>query len=109
MADAYGIAALAATRLVREGGLQPPAAWRRAVAQSGLSLTSQDKPCPRGTFLGLCEGGLISDVQGAPPGTYTRSHKNREYALRAVDILRRAPARTLPDAADLWRDVLKGD
>ncbi|ARV16641.1 DUF6979 family protein [Polaribacter sp. SA4-12] len=48
------------------------------------SKSSQEKSCPKGTFLGLCEDGL---VKGIPKGNYTKSVKNKEYALKAIEIL----------------------
>jgi hypothetical protein len=47
--------------------------------------SSQEKGCPKNTFLGLCEAGL---VKGIPKGNYTKSIKNKEYALKAVTILK---------------------
>lgn len=46
------------------------------------------KGCPRNAFLGLYEEGL---VKGIPSGNYTRSKKNKEYAIKAVKILKGAP------------------
>jgi len=99
----YGKAAVKAVGRIKQEGLEPPEAWRKAVAACCRSPSSQAKSCPRGAFLGLCEEGLISDVRS---GTYTRSRKNKEYAVRAVSILRRESARTPPDTATLWRKVL---
>jgi len=50
------------------------------------STSLQDKGCPKGAFLGLCSQGLI---RGIEPGTYSKTTKNGEYAIRAVDILKR--------------------
>jgi len=108
MTTAYAMAALAATKMVKDG-LEPPEAWRRAVALSCPSLSSQVKPCPKGAFLGLCEEGLVSGVPAAPAGSYTASQKNKDYAVRAVSILRRLPAGTVPNPATLWVNVLGGE
>jgi hypothetical protein len=43
------------------------------------------KGCPKGTFLGLCEEGL---VKGIPKGNYTKSVKNKKYAIKAVTVLK---------------------
>lgn len=71
----YGDVAVGATDLARAGGIQPPEAWEeatRTVFPHSVSL--QDKGCPRGAYLGLCEDGL---VLGIPSGTYTRSRDNK--------------------------------
>jgi len=47
--------------------------------------SSQDKGCPRDAFLALCGLGVVA---GVPPGNYTRSVKNRGYAVRAMAALR---------------------
>jgi len=39
------------------------------------------KGCPRGAFLELCEAGMI---KGIASGKYTRSKRNKEYAIDAV-------------------------
>jgi len=45
------------------------------------SKSSQNKGCPRGAYLGLCETGI---VDGIPVGKYTNSQKNRSYAVSAL-------------------------
>jgi len=65
----------------------------------------RDKGCPKGAFLGLCEEGL---VRGIPRGLYTQSRKNKEYAVRAVRLLKEgqyAPK----DPFVLWSRVMAGD
>ena len=58
--------------------------WSRSVKTVfPLSKSSQKKSCPKNTFLSLCEEGLI---KGIPEGTYTKSIKNKEYALKAVEL-----------------------
>jgi len=103
----YGDVAVKAVMLIRQGVEQSPAnAWDTAVA--GIfpnSKFSQEKSCPRSTFLGLCESGR---VKGVPAGTYTRSKKNKEYALLAIDLLKRNPS-LISDVKLLWNTVLAGD
>ncbi len=53
-------------------------------------------------FLGLCEEGL---VKGIPPGDYTESVKNKQYAVDAVRLLRLDPA-LAGDKMSLWQGVL---
>ena len=103
----YGRAAVRAVELYT-GGLarSPQEAWMRATAEFfGWGTTSQNKGCPRGAFLGLCEEGLI---KGMPRGSYTRSAKNKKYALNAVAVLRQAPT-LAADPIGLWRVVMRGE
>jgi hypothetical protein len=67
--------------------------------------SSQEKSCPKATFLGLCEEGL---VKGIPKGNYTKSVKNKEYALKAIAILKQNTQTTfLPK--ELWEKLELGD
>jgi hypothetical protein len=47
------------------------------------------KGSPKGTFLGLCEEGL---VKGIDKGAYTKSIKNKTYGLATVKILAKNPS-----------------
>ena len=68
------------------------------------SISSQEKGCPKGTFLGLCEAGL---VKGIPRGNYTKSVKNKEYALQAIEILKQSNKTYTPK--ELWAALNLGD
>ena len=46
------------------------------------------KGCPKNSFLALCETGQIKGVQA---GKYTRSRKNKSYALFALELLKQNP------------------
>jgi hypothetical protein len=100
----YGTAAVKAVALIAEKNYEPEAAWcEMAKEMFPNSVESQKKPCPRNTFLGLCEEGLI---KGVPSGNYTRSKSNKGYALAAVELLRKNPS--LAENADvLWRETMK--
>ena len=100
----YGDAAIKAVRLVRSGSVKSPInAWKRATGEIfGRGTSSQDKGCPRDAFLGLCEEGIIT---GIPAGNYTRSIKNKEYALKAVRLLKEEPEVT---QTKLWDKVVEG-
>jgi hypothetical protein len=102
----YGDAAVRAVALVRQGDEQSPVrAWDIAVVEAfPHSKSSQEKGCPRSAFLGLCESGR---VKGVPAGTYTRSKKNKEYALIAMDLLKQNPA-LASDVSLLWNMVVAG-
>jgi hypothetical protein len=101
----YGDAAVHAAKLAQEQHLAPEIAWQRAVAFCfPNSVARREKGCPRGAFLGLCEEGLL---RGVPRGEYTRSRKNKRYALDAVHALRRDPS-LLHARAALWA-AARGD
>ncbi len=106
MMSKYGIAAVEAVGLYRQGESESPEeAWEKATAKAfGAGTESQRKACPRGAFLGLCEEGLI---EGIKPGQYTRSQKNKKYAINAIRALRKDP--TLSNNLNaLWNTVLGG-
>ncbi len=65
----------------------------------------RDKSCPKSTFLGLCEEGLVS---GIPSGRYSRSKLNKEYALKAVGFLQACPS-LASDPPSLWAKVMAGE
>jgi len=63
----YGQTAVLATEFFcAEKTVSPPEAWKDAAKSVFAdSISSQVKGCPRSTYLGLCEAGL---VQGVPAG-----------------------------------------
>ncbi|MFT7958358.1 DUF6979 family protein, partial [Salmonella enterica subsp. enterica serovar Typhimurium] len=70
--------------MLREGAAaDPQSAWNQAVeiVLPG-KRASQAKSCPRAAFLTLCELGVVPSI---PPGSYTRSVKNRRYVERALE------------------------
>ena len=67
--------------------------------------SSQEKGCPKNTFLGLCEEGL---VKGIPKGNYTKSVKNKEYALQAIAVLKKDTS-TFISPKELWNALNLGD
>jgi hypothetical protein len=78
----------------------------KTVAEKNLETkSSQEKGCPKGAFLGLCQDGM---VKGIPKGNYTKSIKNKQYALQAVDILKRAGKKTFTPKK-LWLELRLGD
>jgi hypothetical protein len=103
----YGQAALEAVEIYKSGKVDSPKlAWEEATSKIfGKGTSSQVKGCPRDTFLGLCEEGL---VKGIPKGNYTRSKKNKAYAFRAVTLLRTNPV-FKDDSQGLWGAILNGE
>jgi len=77
----YGEAALKAHNKIKNQQQAPNIAWDEAICE----LQCAEKPCPKSTFLGLCEEGLIKYVEN---GNYTHSKKNKIYALEAVSVLK---------------------
>src|SRR5664279_5131164 len=83
MANRYGQAALMASQ--QGTSIDPKARWEAAVLRLyPTSPTARKKSRPRGAFLGLCEEGL---VKGIPPGHYSASREDKDYAVRAAALL----------------------
>jgi hypothetical protein len=101
----YGEAAVKATKRYRSGN--PRLAWDDAVREVTESRTSQEEPCPRCAYLGLCEDGHVS---GIPKGDYclSKHKKNKEYALKALRLLEQDDSR-FSNGATLWQAVMKGE
>ena len=100
----YGKAAIKAAELRRDDvDMSPQNAWKEAVSIFTDSTSSQKKVCPRNTFLGLCEAGMII---GVDPGEYCAGERCKAFAIRSVEILR--DDRTLSDnKKELWKKVMK--
>jgi len=83
----YGqTAKLAVELLISNEVSNPIEAWTIAAERMfPNSLSSRDKACPKSSFLSLCEDGYIVNVE---KGNYTRSKKNKEYALKAISLLK---------------------
>ena len=103
----FGNVAVKATEIYRTGKVKSPTcAWKETVKDVfSSSKSSQEKSCPRGAYLGLCEEGY---VRGVPAGDYTRSKSNKDHAISALNILRKSP-HLASDTTKLWRKVLNGD
>jgi hypothetical protein len=101
----YGLAAIGAAKLCRdEAAIGPAEAWQIIVAKLFPdSPSSREKCCPRDAFLALCEEGHVIGVER---GNYTRSRKNRKYALDALKALQHDPTLT---AESLWTLILGGE
>lgn len=102
----YGKAAVRAVHLFTGEHVESPGeAWVRAAAEIfGAGTSSTKKGCPQNAFLGLCEEGLVN---GIPAGQYTRSLKNKQYALNAIAFLQRNPRITVAPN-DLWHNIQGG-
>ena len=100
----YSSIALDAISRIRQGA-NPTDAWKSAAFDAfPLNPASREKNCPRCTFLGLVDQGLL---RGIEPGSYTRSVDNKRYAVQAVGLLRADP--TLAGRPEeLWAEVQLG-
>lgn len=100
----YGDSAILATKLFSDkNSADPCEAWIKATNLVITHQSTRDKGCPKSTFLALCEKGW---VRGIPKGSYTKSTKNKEYAIAAVKLLQNNPS--IYNCADLWKQIVKG-
>jgi hypothetical protein len=99
----YGFVAIDAVKLFTSGITNNPReAWLAAAEKNTNSESVRKKGCPQSTFLGLCEEGKVI---GIPPGPYTKSIKNKNYALKALEVLNNNPNIS---SDELWVLVGKG-
>lgn len=99
----YGETAVRAVRLYAGGKASSIVdAWKITGLVTLPTESLREKGCPRTTFLGLCESGIVA---GVPAGLYnTRPSVNKQYGLEAVALLRRQPA-LANDTALLWEKI----
>lgn len=102
----YGQAALKAVQLVvSQRATTPGEAWEIATIEIfGAGTSSQAKGCPKNTFLALCETGKVNGVKA---GKYTKSDKNKGYAIKALELLYSEPL-LQKDPNILWKKILDG-
>jgi len=99
----YGKIAVQAVRLYTNGKASSIVDAWEIVARETLSTEStQRKSCPRTTFLGVCESGI---VVGVPAGEYnTMLTSNKQYGMKAIALLRRNP-QFANDQTLLWEKI----
>jgi hypothetical protein len=100
----YGLTALKSTENYKDSS-SLVGIWSTSAKEVFNTKSSQEKSCPKTTFLGLCEEGL---VKGVPKGSYTKSVKNKEYALKAIAILKQNTQTTFTPK-ELWDKLELGD
>lgn len=102
----FGTAALNAHKLATGRQPQDPSdAWDQATTSIwGGGTSSQVKSCPKNAFLGLCEAGKVREIKS---GKYTRSRKNKKYAVKAADMLKANSSIVRLGEMGLWRKVMK--
>ena len=91
MSNKFGLAAIDAVKFIQNGIITNPIdAWNRALLNYfDRNSSSYEKGCPRNAFLGLCEEGKIIGISS---GSYTKSKKNKAYAIKAIKLLRNDPS-----------------
>lgn len=98
----YGKIALLAITYCKNG-YSPVESWEKASFEIFGDSTSAVKSCPKSTFLSLCEEGFIKEVSS---GDFTKSIKNKMYALKALDYLNSSTDEPLNlTAVKLWRNI----
>jgi hypothetical protein len=94
----YGLTAIKALEIYTvEESLRK--SWFSAAVELFDSESSQNKGCPRSTFLGLCEEGLIKNIS---KGNYeSNSTKNKTHAIDAVTYLKENKIKSI-STKELW-------
>lgn len=97
----YGKIARRAVEIYREQRLPSPRQAWEAAAEIYYpdKKAAREKGCPKSTFLGLCEDGLI---KGIPPGEYVSRKLNKSYGIQAYRLLKKEPNL---DAKSLWDKI----
>jgi hypothetical protein len=98
----YGYVAISAAKLCKDKAVTPREAWEQAAKEHFANVSAQRKNSPKSTFLGLCSEGLIQDIR---KGSYSRSILNRDYAVKAVNILQ-YECDIPPSSSVLWNKVM---
>lgn len=79
--------------------------WWDVAKQIFDTKSAQEKGCPKNTFLGLCEEGLVKKI---PKGNYTKSVKNKGYAVQALEALKQNDKKSFTPK-ELWTAINLGD
>jgi hypothetical protein len=99
----YAQAALDAMRRIKNGEMIQ-LAWESATIDLfGKGTSGQKKGCPKHSFLGLCEAGLI---EGIPKGKYSNKEnsRNKGYAIKAVELIR-GDCSKMNNKMALWQEI----
>lgn len=107
MKNKYGMAAVAATKYILQNkNTSPEEAWEKSISKVfPESKSSRKKGCPRNAYLGLCENGLI---KGIPSGNYTNSQLNKDYAIKAHNLIKYETNKNVTASA-LWKAVIDNE
>ena len=89
---------------IKNNNETPEIAWKNAsIEVFGKGTSSQKKSCPKNSFLGICEEGLIKEI---PKGNYSNieNNKNKKYVLEALELI--SNDKTLLDnKMNLWLKI----
>lgn len=98
----YGQVAIKAVDLLESKRANTPrSAWEMATIEIFGDGPSQSKGCPRSTFLALCETGKVTGIKS---GVYTSAKQNKEYAIKALELLSDDPSLS-NDSKTLWTKI----
>ncbi|KQL43898.1 hypothetical protein AN963_20775 [Brevibacillus choshinensis] len=102
----YGEAATNAVNFLHDNIASTPLkAWEMATIKIfGEGTWGQVKGCPRSSFLGLSEEGLI---KGVPKGHYTKSQKIKKCVIKAVELIKNN-SELADNQSNLWKQVVEG-
>jgi len=84
----------------------PEIAWENASIEIfGAKTSSQKKCCPKNSFLGLCEEGMI---KGVFQGKYCKKNNsvNKNYVIKALDLICKDKS-LIKDKIGLWKKITK--
>jgi hypothetical protein len=101
----YGLTAIKALEIYKvEESLRE--SWFSAAVELFDSESSQNKGCPRSTFLVLCEDGLIKNISN---GDYeSNSTKNKYHVIEAVAFLKENNVESI-STKELWSKLNIGN
>lgn len=101
----YGETAVRAVSLYANGKASSIVdAWEIAARETLSTEYTQKKPCPRTTFLGVCESGIVVGVPAGEYNTKLTTNKNKQYGLKAIALLRYKP-QLANDQTLLWEKI----
>ncbi len=99
----YGNTAIAATKLIQKDRLVSPIiAWKIAAAKEFEGKSAMTKGCPKCAYLSLCGLGL---VKGVSEGNYCDSLKNKNYVIKALEIIKIQP-NVKHTEKSLWQKII---
>ncbi|GLI57628.1 hypothetical protein PM10SUCC1_31420 [Propionigenium maris DSM 9537] len=80
--------------------------WERIVRENFETESHIRNTSPRGVYLALCESGLIVGIEA---GKYSKKclKQSKDYALTAVELLKRDAIYRGMTPGELWREVEK--
>ncbi|MBD3921011.1 hypothetical protein H8B09_19755 [Paenibacillus sp. PR3] len=108
----YGkVAVLAVQKIHQDKNIYTIDAWTQAAIEIFTAQTTRHKKaCPKSTFLGLCEAGLIKGISSENIKNNLRKDTNKQYALIAISILKSDPSfaeRPLELWKEIWNEHIK--